>query len=506
MMKGYELFQREIPILDGKFQINKPTGGEMVVDIYNDIKKVVNEKITTCTMTNLPAYKKEMSATNQANLAQLYFHVNVTFMNANKPYEDYYIALHDYFFEKFTGSMVKNMVKELKLDDKTVPLDDRLKKMDSYIKETISLDDHYDYKYEYKDIFKVKKMTENMSFSLYKEVLEYIKVPYKYVCTTDKFENQFDNNRVVPGTLTEYLLYVPETKKYFSPQYYWMPYGPAVSVSIDNEAAFYEPLGGMGVRAKLEFSKIPSGSMNDNVNTTESEIQLAPDMETVSVKKKTTYTGYSAFYYRSAVQYVKPNKIKDFIHDVAFDGVDTDIKKYTIENKEYHNNYDDSKPFTINAEVQVKESWLENAGKNYIISIGKVLGEQPSLYQETERINPIVLSSPKKFIHTITFKIAAGYVVNDLKSLEFNKEIDNLKAVTKPEKGKPTPKPSKKEEKREVIGKFSSTAKLDGDTITISIEEFYNFVHLDKEKYNEYRDVINASFDFSKATVLLTKV
>jgi hypothetical protein len=46
-------------------------------------------------------------------------------------------------------------------------------------------------------------------------------------------------------------------------------------------------------------------------------------------------------------------------------------------------------------QVQIKESWIENAGKNYIFSIGKVIGKQTDLYQEKERKYAVDLYYPK---------------------------------------------------------------------------------------------------------------
>jgi hypothetical protein len=135
--------------------------------------------------------------------------------------------------------------------------------------------------------------------------------------------------------------------------------------------------------------------------------------------------------------------------------------------------------------VQIKESWIENAGKNYLITLGKVLGDQTNLYQETERSNPIVLTYPKKYNHKINFTIPNGYSVASLKNLLFDKEI--------------------KSEANETIGKFISTAKIEGNMLRISIEEFYNFTYLGKEKYNDYRELINTAYDFYKSALVLTK-
>lgn len=474
---GVEYFQRDIPVLDAKFQINKTGSATTYVYGYNGMDQVEKKGFGIFTATNLPAYKDERSATIIANLAKVYFFMDTA---RNYDYEKYYWSLVNYAEGESAKSMIKTFVSELKLDDTTIPLDERLKTMDIYLKENIKIDQQF----HYKKIFETKKISPKMVLHLYKDILDYLEIEYKFTVSTDKFENKFDTQNVVPQALSEILLYIPETKKYLSPFYYWMPYGLPNSSCIDNESVVFTKEHKKSLT--YSFDKINGVSMNDNLNKTESTIAIDDDMETISVKKKSTYTGYTSFFYRNAMKYIPEEKMKDFVKSVTFDEIDVDLKNFAIENKEYKFNYDAEKPFTFNTEVQIKETWIENAGKNYIITLGKVLGHQTNLYQETERTLPIDLSFPKKFEHLIHFSIPKGYSVTKLDNLIFKKEI--------------------KDAENKVIGKFISSAKVEGSNLKISIEEFYDFTHLEKEKYSEYRDVMNAAYDFYKSSLILTKV
>ncbi len=475
---GTEYFQRDIPVMDGKFQINGFDMAMTYIAAYNGVEKTFDfdTRNHICTVTDLPAYKMERSATNVANLAKLYYYVDSNF---NYDYKSFYYSLNNFADGASAKSMVRNFIEDLQLDDVTVSLDERLKKMDIYLKENIEMDEQL----YYKKVFDTKKITPRMVLYLYKDVLDYLKVPYQFMASTDKFEDAFNRSLVVPATLSEIMIYIPETKKYLSPFYYWMPYGPPNSVCIDNDAVFFEKE--KKGKVDFDFVKVGGVSMDDNVNKTESTIAIEDDMETVMVNKKSSFTGYRAFYYRNVIKNIKEDKIEEFIKDVVYSESDVALKKHSFENKEYKFNYDNDKPFTFDTQVQVKESWIENAGKKYLITLGKVLGDQTNLYQETERINPVVLSYPKKYIHSIKFAIPDGYTVGSLDNLLFKKEIKN--------------------EANEVIGKFVSTAKIDGKELHIEIEEFYNFTFLEKERYNEYRDLINTSYDFYKSSLVLNK-
>lgn len=473
---GSEYFQRDIPVLDAKFQINNIGAAATYVFGYNGMKNVDKKGYNIYVGNNIPAYKDERSAAIIANLAKVFFFMDT---DRNYNYKSYYWSLVNYAEGASAKSMIKKFVSDLKLDDTSIPLDERLKTMDIYLKENIELAEQYNYK----KIFETKKITPKMALYLYKDVLDYLKIDYKFTASTDRFENIFDSQNAVPLALSEILIYIPETQKYISPFYYWMPYGMPNSTCINNDAVIFTQ---ERRDVNHKFEKIQGVSMNDNVNRTESEIILDADLENILVKKKSTYIGYNSFYYRNVMKYIPEEKMKEFIKDVTFDEVDVELKNYTIENKEYKYNYDSQKPFTFNTEVQVKETWLENAGKNYIITLGKVLGKQTNLYQETQRTNAIELSFPKKYEHTISFSIPKGYTVNKLDNLIFNKVI--------------------KDADNKVIGKFTSGAKLEGNNLKISVEEFYDFTHLEKEKYGEYRDVMNAAYDFYKSSLILTKV
>jgi hypothetical protein len=479
---GVEYFQRTIPVVEGKFQINIIPQTITYAYGYNGMTDASTRKQKIFKVKNLPAYKFEPNATNYANMAKVYYFTRLTHYD----FQDFFRDLNAYADGSNARSMVKKFIADLKLDDTSVSLDERLKKMDIYLKNNIALE----YQPNYKKVFEDKKITPRMVLNLYKDVLDNLNIKYKLIASTDKFEDRLDQVHVVPGMLSEIMIYIPETKKLFSPFHYWMPYGPASSVSVNNEAVMFDfdakTYISNSSSVYYDFIIVDSPSMDDNLVKTNSDITIDDDMETVLVNKKLETTGYRSYYARYYQKYIPEDKMKDYIKENCFEDVDVDIKKYTISNKEYEFNYDNAKPFTFDAQVQVKEAWLENAGKNYLFSIGKVLGKQTDLYQEKERNYAIDLYYPKKYLHTINLTIPSGYSVKSAENLVFSRQIRD-------------------KETDDVIGSFISSAKVEGNVLKVSIEEFYNFTHLEKERYNEYRDLVNTAFDFYKSALVLSK-
>ena len=56
-----------------------------------------------------------------------------------------------------------------------------------------------------------------------------------------------------------------------------------------------------------------------------------------------------------------------------------------------------------------------------------------------------------------------------------------------------------------VTCKFQSDYKVDGNKVTVSIEEYYSQLHYSLAEFNAYKNVINAAADFNKVTILLQK-
>lgn len=476
-LSGVEYFSRDIPVLDAKFQINDLTGGNMYVKGYNGMTRYFGNGRFTCSATNLPAYKMERSATNYANLAKVYYFAAIL---PQYGYDEFYQSLVWFADGVSAKGMIRDLVRSLDLENATVPLDDRLRKLDIYLKENIAIERGS--QVAYKRAIENKRMNPSMALYLFKDVLDYLKIPYHFVVSTDRFNDRIDMTQAIPAALSEVLIYIPETGKYISPFNYFMPYGPPNAECLGSDGILYTQ-NGKGVDFRTHA--IGTTSMDDNVQTTQSIVTLADDMESVSISKKNTYTGYNAYYFRRALQNLPEDREKEYVKDIAYEETDAEVKKYNFANIEYRHNYDPDRPFTIATEADIKESWVENAGRNYLISIGKAIGYQTNLYQETTRVHDIDLLFPKRYEHVIRFDVPGGYRAQDLSPLQFNKEL--------------------KDAEGNVIGKFASTARLEGNTVVVSVEEFYNFVHLDKSQYPAYRDLINTAYDFYKSALMLEK-
>ncbi|MET0946075.1 MAG: DUF3857 domain-containing protein, partial [Flavobacterium sp.] len=149
---GCEYFQRDIPVLDAKFQINKISRARTYTAAYNGLVKESDFKTTIYVAKNLPAYKFEKNATNLANLAKVYFFIDTSLSYS---YVDYYNSLNSFADGVSAKSMIKNFIEKFNLNDPALTTDEKIKIVDIYLKENIEIDKQY----IYKKALETKKMT-----------------------------------------------------------------------------------------------------------------------------------------------------------------------------------------------------------------------------------------------------------------------------------------------------------------------------------------------------------
>lgn len=167
---------------------------------------------------------------------------------------------------------------------------------------------------------------------------------------------------------------------------------------------------------------------------------------------------------------------------VKFGTNSENIVSSNIENRDFES-YNDNKPFVLQADVKAGEL-VERAGNKILIKIGDIIGPQVEMYQEKPRQFPMEIEFPHILDRQIKFTIPDGYSI---------KNPDDLKIEhVHKEGGTPT------------MG-FTSTYKIEGNTLSISVREEYRLVQYPLSIYEQYKTIINAAADFNKIVLILEK-
>ena len=310
---------------------------------------------------------------------------------------------------------------------------------------------------------------------VYASYLSALNVPYEIVITANRFQLKFDPEFFVPGMLREFMIYLPTEKKYIAPDRVEYRLGEAPFNILGNKGLF--------IRSDNShyFQKIGQIDSNYSHIQRNMEISFPDDFDHVNIKQEQDFTGHWSATNRAVLTFSGEQGKEDFKDYLTGSGIeDKEIISYDLKNEDL-NQEEYNIPFTVNSEIN-SGSLLEEAGDSYIFQVGKVIGTQSELYQETERVNPIEMTYPNQYDYTINVKIPDGYTVEGLNSLKLDKsyKVDGEK-----------------------IAKFESNYKLNGNDLVITIQEFYKVNEFDLSRYEDFRNVINAASDFNKAAILI---
>ena len=313
----------------------------------------------------------------------------------------------------------------------------------------------------------------------YAHYLKAFEIEYEIVVTANRFTYKFDPDFFTPNMLRDFLIYLPTEEKYIAPDRLEYRVGEAPFQILGNYGLFITE------SFEYYFSKIVQSDPNYSRIVRNTDITFDEDMESVSLKQYQEHSGHWSTTSRAVLNLSTEQGIKDYEDYLTSSGIDDKIvKKIQTENTDM-NPLEYNIPFIVKCTI-TSESLLEEAGDSYIFQIGKVIGTQSELYQETERVNPIEMTYPNQYDYDIKIHIPDGYTAEGLEVLNIDK---SFKSVT-----------------GEKICKFESSYKLEGNTIVITIQEFYKSNEYDVSRYEEFRSVINAASDFNKTSILLKAV
>jgi len=262
---------------------------------------------------------------------------------------------------------------------------------------------------------------------------------------------------------------------------------------------------------------LPISKSSENIILYNLKASISEDMEFVDVKRSTTHKGNyieSAPVYTADEDDVLYEDKKKF--DVDFKEKPEEkmmkkekeakakeeedraeyakkVKEYLKENtdgdfeiEEYHS-YEvknlgrepESNEFVLDEHFTVKNI-INKAGKNYTINVGLLLGEQVEIKEkERDRKTDIDIAFSKSIVSEISLLIPEGYTVEALDELNIN--VDNSSMA------------------------FKSVAKMEGNTLKISVKKEYKVFHDSKSNWKNWTEVVDAAYNFTQKKVVLKK-
>ena len=464
-------------------------GPEMVLDTLN--KDRLRLKVSA---KDIKAHKEEEMSAGDATIQRIEFKLEAneysgksnihSWKNASEAYtKNLYNEVEDTKTAKKERKALAKMAKKdlgLKIGS---PDKEVIYAIEQYIKSDLRISDDGG-KRLFHEIKEAKMLTEFAALRLYIRLLEYYGIEHQLVLTSSRFSKTFDGDFETYNFFEKYLLYFPQLDQFTdaSASNYrigLVPYGYCY-----HKGLFFKSKEIGGVKAFFpEIKEIPGTAYDQSYDNMDATIVFDDEFEKCKVNLKKETLGYNAAFLRPFFPLLTPDQKKEVLESsLQLTGEDTKVITYETKGLEMFGSMLDH-PFFIEGQIEM-DHLIEKAGANYLFKIGQIIGPQMEMYKSEDRKFAVETHYNHSYKRILRFTIPDGFQVKNLKDLN----MDFYSAV----EGKRTME-------------FVSSYDLQGNTLTVTVNEFYNEIRIPVERYEEYRTVINAAADFNKIVLVLEK-
>lgn len=388
--------------------------------------------------------------------------------------QEIFKLVNDDISKKETKSAAKYL-KKMAISDQLSD-EEKIRQIESYVKNDIIIAESIPLR-DISDIISKKFAGSIGATRLFVLLLKEIGVNYELGFSTNRFDKTFDPDFPSYYLFDEFFIYFPDQKLYMDPQKMTSRLGYLGSEYSNTDAVHIKPINVAGFESgigKVKF--IPSIPYDKNIDRMFVDLNFS-DFEETKINFKRELTGYQAIELQPMFKFMDENKAETEAAYCKFADDEGELGEYKVLNA----TAEDAGVNPLIFEGKLKsDRYITNADGKYLLKIGLAIGQQSELYSENNRVLPIVNHYNRGYIRTITFEIPEGYQCSNLDILNVSQ--------TYPEKD-PT-------------CQFVSSYKLEGNTVTVEVIEFYNKITYKVDEYPNFQRVINAAADFNKLTLI----
>ncbi len=395
-------------------------------------------------------------------------------------YEQLAGQLEAYLSVELTKKQQKSItkwMKNLKLDRASEM--EKIRKVENYIKKNITITDGgYD---NPEEIIEKMVASNRGVVRLYTYIFNIIGVDYLYGFTSDRENVRMDPDFESYNFLENYIFYFPGLNKFMAPTETFYRIGFVPYNWSDNYGLFIGKNDGQATE-NYRIIYIPPLDYFKSEDKLDIRLSIRDDFESFDMKIRRTLTGYNATFLQPILELVpESNKGAIATELLNLAGKDVELKKFDFINTDLDSIY--LKPFIIEGEIETSNAFIDKAGSRYLLRIGEMIGEQVEMYQEEERKLPVENDYNREYVRTIRVEIPDGFRIRNLDDLKMN-------IVHKADNG-------------DVTMAFLSDYEKEGNTITVTVKEFYKKLTYPVEEFEDFRRIINAAADFNKKVLVL---
>jgi len=487
-------FQKSNLIKESTFEVITPGKIELAFKSYNNAGKVTRDTTIEgknrwyLNKSNVEKFTSQSNAFNQANQEYLIFKLEgntETGITNSISYDAVAPILFTNAFaspSKDETKRLKKILKELPLNGKTE--EEKIRIIEHYVKSNFTFMDVQNEQLEnIESVLTNKSLNEDGSIKLIGSMLSLSKINCQLVITNNRSEIPFDDKFETYVFLNHRLFYFPKLDLYME------PFSPI------SRLGYIDPMFmntyGLFITGKIEKKSLLITQKIDFIRPLKAEkttsdiyvnISFDENLENPNYHFKHQQTGYYANTYQCGYDFIKDeDKLKAW-SELAMKFLDEEgvIKNLEIQNKGCK--HFGTKPYIAEADLK-SDKFLDYAGNKYLFKLGDLIGPQMELYQEEERKLPVQSDYNRKYYREITFNIPNGYNIANLDDINIQKTHNDKDGS--------------------IDMTFHSIYKIEGNKVTVQINEYYHTMDFSKEEFREYQEVINAAADFNKIVLII---
>ncbi len=361
----------------------------------------------------------------------------------------------------------------------------KVRAIENYIKANIAISDTGNDELEsLESIIEKHVANQRGIIKLFVSIFDLNEIDYFYGLTSDRTRVVMDPDFESYSFLENYFFYFPGIDKYMAPTETLYRLGFIPYTWSNNYGLFIKNVKlGQTTAGIGEVRFIEPLLYSENQDILNIALDFEGEFEELNMNIERTLTGYNATFIQPIFELIPKSETKLVVTELLnLTDKDVDLKNFKLKNASLDSFY--LKPFILQGFATTSSSFYDRAGNRYFLKIGEIIGEQVEMYQLEERKLPVENEFNRNYSRTITFEIPEGYSVRNLDDLKIDISYED--------------------DGQETMG-FHSAYKQEGNTVTVKIEEYYKKLDYPIEKFDSFREIINAAADFNKKVLIFEK-
>ena len=486
---GNKIIEESYPILSSKFILIE-NDFKSNIKIYNSFSSSVidtlfdGKKSKLINFKNLDATSDEQYSTPIANKIKVAYqcYENRDDISQTEYWNNLVQNVRELFFPISINPIADELFNELKSKKISIPFNEIsvANAIDEYVKDNFTISDDENSKLNDIEYILKNKISNDFSIiQVYSNLLKAAKIDYEVAISCNRYFLKFDPELFDPNQLREFIIYLPNSEKYISPNRIEYRVSEAPDDLIGNYGVFIDS------NLDYYFSQITPSDESFSQIKKKIEVFIPKNLKKLKIKENRSFSGYWAIMNRNYVSFSE-NEETDFLVDYfTISGLNNKkVTNYAIDNFEISDNANNT-PLTIKSTISTNDLVEQKNGLIYL-NIGKVIGLQSNLFNADKRINEIEINFPNSYEYLIEVNIPKGYRIYDISELNKLKEYISVDG--------------------NISAKFNSSVSQSQDKLYINVNELYRELRYDKSRYEEFRQVINAAASFYESSIVLEKI